>query len=498
MKRSVAFWAAAIALAIHVVGNAHYGFFRDELYFISCGRHPAMGYVDQPPLVPWIAAATQLLGASLFAIRLVPAIGAAALTFVSVVLARELGGDRYAQVLSAICVTLASNLLLQGVLLTTDVFQPLVWTGAVLCIQRLATRGDDVRTGLWLGAALGVGALSKYSIVFFGVAVLLGLLLTQLRGVLRMRSFWMGISIGIAIGAPSVAWQFLHGLPFLELVRNGSHGKNVVLGPGAFALAQLKMLNPFYAPVWLCGLWMVARRPELRWVGIAYATLYLLFFFLHGKDYYLSPIYPVLFAAGAVQIGLWTTGARLVRGAMVGIALAAGLLLLPMGLPILPIDTFIQYENALHITPTAAENQKLNKLPQYWADMFGWPELAAKMAEVYSTLSADERRRVYILVDNYGEASAINFFGPALGLPPAISGHNAYFTWGPGPNPDADVMIDMNATVEDDRKFCADARLGGTHHNAYAMPYESNLGIVVCRGSYQPLSQVFPRQRHFI
>ena len=498
VKRSIPFWAASIALALHLVGNAHYGFFRDELYFIICGRHPALGYVDQPPLVPWIAAGTQLFGTSLFALRLVPEIGDSAATFVGVLLARELGGQRFAQVLTAVCVILGTVLLLQGVLITTDVFQPLVWTGATLCIFRMTTRGDNLRAGLWLGGALGVGALSKYSIVFFGLAILLGLLLTPARRVFGMRGFWIGVAGGMAIGIPSVVWQFAHGLPFLELVRNGSHGKNVVLGAGAFALAQVKMLNPYYAPIWLSGVWMVWRRHELRWIGIAYLALYLLFFFLHGKDYYLMAIYPVLFAAGAVQMEVWTTGTRVLRSATVGLAVAGGLFLLPMGLPILPVDTFIAYEDALHITPTAAENQRLNKLPQYWADMFGWPEMAASMAKVYSTLSEEERRRAYILVDNYGEASAINFFGPSLGLPPAISGHNAYFTWGPGPNLNADVMIDMNATVEDDQKFCADARLGGTHHHAYAMPYESNLGIVVCRGSHERLGQVFPKQRHFI
>jgi hypothetical protein len=485
-------------LALHLVGNAHYGFFRDELYFIICGRHPALGYVDQPPLVPWIAAATQLFGASLFAIRFVPALSAGVLTFVSVLLARELGGNRYAQVLTAVCVTLSCVLLLQGVLLTTDVFQPLVWTGAILCIYRLTARGDSLRVGLWLGAALGVGALSKFSIVFFGFAVLLGLMLATARRVLRMRGFWIGVSIGIALGLPSVLWQLTHGLPFLELARNGSHGKNVVLSPGPFVLAQLKMLNPFYAPFWLSGLWLVLRRPGLRWIGVSYLTLYALFSVLHGKDYYLMPIYPVLFAAGGVQLEIWTSGTRFVRTAVAVMAVATGVFLVPMGLPILPIDTFIAYERALHFTPTSAENQKLSNLPQYWADMFGWPELAATMAKAYSTLSEEERGRAYILVDNYGEASAINFFGPALGLPPAISGHNAYFTWGPGANPNADVMLDMNATVEDDRKFCADARLGGIHRNVYAMPYESELSIVVCRGSYQPLSKVFPRQRHFI
>ena len=498
MKRSVPLWGAIAALALHLLGNAHYGFFRDELYFIICGRHLAFGYVDQPPLVPWLAAASQLFGTSLFALRLAPALCAAGVTYLSAVLAQEFGGDRFAQALTALCVTLGSTLLLQGVLLTTDVFQPLVWTASTLFICRLATRGEDLGTSVWLGVALGVGALSKYSIAFFAFAVLMGLLLTPTRHVLRTRSFQAAVVMGVVLGAPSVVWQLTHGLPFLELLRNGSHGKNVVLGAEAFALAQLKMLNPFFAPVWLVGLWTVWRRAELRWIGICYLVLYCVFFLLHAKDYYLMPIYPVLFAAGAAQLASWTRGARILRGAIAGVGLATGLLALPMGLPILPIDTFIRYEEALHITPTAAEHQKLKRLPQYWADMFGWPELAASMAKVYGTLSDEERRRAYILVDNYGEASAINFFGPALGLPPAISGHNAYFTWGPGTNLDADVMIDMNATVEDDSKFCADARLGGTHHSEYAMPYESNLSIVVCRGCYEPLWKVFPKQRHFI
>jgi 4-amino-4-deoxy-L-arabinose transferase-like glycosyltransferase len=269
------------------VGNAHYGFFRDELYFIACGRHPALGYVDQPPLVPWLAALTQISGHSLFALRLVPALAAAALTWVTATLARGLGGDRFAQVLAAICATLAPVLCLQGVLFSPDVFQPLVWTSTVLLLHRPSSGEGERPRGWWLGATLGIGALSKFSIAFFGFALLLGLLVTPARRVLRMRATWIGLAIGCALGLPSVFWQLAHGMPFLELLRNGSGQERRARLRG---LAGGVVMNPLPAPVWLRPVGPATRRAAMD--RLTYLTLYAVSSLLHGKDYHLSAIYP--------------------------------------------------------------------------------------------------------------------------------------------------------------------------------------------------------------
>ena len=343
---------AAVTLLFHALANPHYGFFRDELYFIICGRHPALGYVDQPPLVPLLAAASQVFGKSLFLLRLVPALCAAAAVYVTCLLVREMRGGAYAQVLAGVTVLLAPVLAAFGGQLSTDSLQMVLWPLTALYVLRVCNGGSP-RWWLAAGAASGVAFEAKYSVLFFAVALLAGVALSPQRRVLVSKWFAAGIALGAAIALPNVLWQAHYGFPIVELLHNGQLGKNVVLSPLAYAGQQLALMNPVLSLVWLAGLVMLLRDSALRWMGYAYLLLMAAMIATHGKDYYPAAVYPMLIAAGGCAIETWTVRAIMWRPVIAVAAAVCGLMLIPMALPVLPERAFIAYEKTLHLAASS-------------------------------------------------------------------------------------------------------------------------------------------------
>jgi hypothetical protein len=262
----------------------------------------------------------------------------------------------------------------------------------------------------------------------------------------------------------------------------------------------LLLLGPLSAPVWIAGLvWLAATRdiPAGRALAIAYGVTAALFLFGHGKSYYLAHAYPALFAAGAV---FWerTLHWRAARAATLIVIGLAGLVIAPTVLPVLPPDRLIAYSRTLGLSPGATATEKLAQaaLPQHLADMFGWPEMAAEVARVYRALPEDERRRAVFFGRNYGEAAALDVYGPPLGGPPAISGHNQYYLWGPGTS-DGSVVIVLGAEKPRVERNYATAEVAGRIENRYAMPYETGLNVYVLRGAKQPIAELWPKLKHF-
>lgn len=285
-----------------------------------------------------------------------------------------------------------------------------------------------------------------------------------------------------------------------EVLRNGQQGKNVVLSPLGFLGAQLLITNPALALVWVAGLVHLLRDATSRFLGLTSLFLLAAMLALHAKHYYPADVYPVLFAAGGVALERWTVSRRALRVAVVGGVVALGGLLVPYAMPILPLPAFLAFQSqlarVLPLESTKTENNRMGLLPQDWADMQGWPELADAVARVYRALPPEEQRTAAIFAANYGEAAAIDFFGAPLGLPPAISGHNQYWLWGMH-GYDGAVLIDVNSTVADDAKFCQSATWGGSHTSPLAMPYESHFDLVICRGLKLPLAEAWARQRFY-
>jgi hypothetical protein len=484
---------------MHLVANSGYGAFRDELYFIVCGRHPAFGYVDQPPLMPWIAAAAHAaFGVALTPLRLAPALAMTATVALTCLYARALGGGRYAQILTGLCALLAPVLLAEGLLLSTDMLQPLTWLGCSFVLTRLVQSGDE-RWWLAFGACVGLGLASKYLIAFYLVGLAVGIMATPLRHALARPYLYAGAAIALALAAPNLLWQASHDWPFLEIGRVGATGKNTAFSPLGFAAEQVLIAGPAAAPVWLAGLFRLARpgaEPRLRAIPIAYAVMAVLFFAGHGKPYYLAPIYPTLFAAGAVMWEQWLER-PLVRAAAAAVVAIAGLAIMPMALPILAPDNFVRYAGALGIAPAPMERGPQSVLPQYFADMFGWRDMAAEIARVYRALPETERADAVFFGRNYGQAAAIDILGRDLGGPPAISGHNNYFLWGTlGFR--GSVVITAGEPPRALASNYAERDLAGhIARNLYAMPREQDLPVYVLRRPQRPLDDIWPSLRHY-
>jgi hypothetical protein len=487
-----------ISLVLHALANGRYGIFRDELYFIVCGDRPAWGYVDQPALIPLFASwSHSLFGDFVWGFRLVPALAMSATVGLTAEFVGVLGGRRFAQWLAGLCVLLGPIFLIQGVLFSTDLFQALTFLGLAWALVRLEQSGDE-RWWLAIGAMLGFSLNTKYLIAFYVAAMVIGVLVTPLRKSLLRPWIYLGALLAGVMVLPNVLWQQAHGWPFIELGKAGAGGKNLEMSPLAFLGQQVLLTGPLAGIVWACGLWYCVVRPKLRVAyafPIAWLVLLLVFDASHGKPYYLAAIYPALLAFGAVRIETWIAGRALQGVALAGVVLMGGVLA-PFTLPILPVDVFIRLQQATGLMPSSGEHRKVGRLPQYYADMFGWPEMAAKVAAVYRSLPPQDRARAVFYGENYGEAAAIDVFGPHLGLPPAISGHNNYYLWGPRGHDGAVIIIiggDPKHYAAIFRKFY----IAGHIDNPYAMPDETNKPIYVLRDLKTPLQDFWPTVKHY-
>src|SRR5256886_2127094 len=423
-------------LLFHLLTANRYGIFRDELYYLACGEHLDWGYVDKPPLIALVAwMARHLFGDWLIGLRFFPALAGAATVWLTGKLAREMGGGVFAQFLAALAVICVPIYLVVHHWLTMNAFEPLVWMACVWCVVRAVNRNDQ-HYWIWFGLFVGLAMQTKYTIAFFVVAVVFALAVTRERRFLMTKQFWMGAVIAFLIFLPNLIWLIRHDFPFLELMHNirQTH-RDVVRGPIAFVLDQAQIMNPILFPLWLGGLiWLFLGHEGRRFrvLGIVYIVLLATFIVLRGKNYYLASIYPLLFAAGAVGLeNITNTRGKWVRAVYAILVLASAVILAPTVSPILSPEDAIAYQKKLGFASPKAENQPTGPLPQYFADEFGWEEMARETARVYKSLSPEEQARTAIFANSYGQAGAIDFFGTRFGLPESICNHQSYWLWGP-------------------------------------------------------------------
>jgi len=496
---------AGLTLLLHLIANLafRYGYFRDEFYYLVCGDHLAFGYVDHPPLIAVIARLTRtLLGDSIVAIRLPSAVASAGLVFLAGLMAQELGGRRFAQALACLAAVIAPVYLIGGNMLSTIPFDQFWWALCAFFAVRLVLT-DDPRYWLAIGATVGIGLETKHNMVFLACGIVAGVLLTRNRRYLRSRWLWIGAAIAVGLALPNILWEIANGWPTLEFVRNASSGKNAHVSPVAFLANQALSLHPLTLPIWLTGLVVCFRTPRYRLLGCLYLVpMLILMATQSARPDYLAPAYPVLFAIGAVAIARAAERQRWrwAAPAMLAPLAITGALLLPIGLPVLPPATMAAYNARLTgagVNDPSREQGKTAQLPQYFADQFGWPELTAEVARVYTALPAEDRARTAIFTDNYGEAGALTFFGGPYHLPPIISGHNNYFLWGPG-NTSGDVVIvvGFKDPSEIARSFTMVER-AGTTRCTYCMDYENNVPIFVARGPKRPITDLWPSVKHY-
>lgn len=300
-ERNILLSFSVAALLIHLLTNSRFGFFRDELYFIACSRHLDWGYVDMSPLCAWLLRLEMMIfGESLLAVRLFPSLAHAAIVALTGAMARELGGRAWACALACTASMTALVYLGVGNFYSMNAFEPLFWTGCAYLLVRII-HGGSPRLWLWFGVVAGFGFLNKHSIAFFGIGIVVAVLLTPERRQLAQRWIWAGGFAVAAIALPNILWQIAHDWPTLELLRNVDRSdKNVVLGPLEFIKQQILIMNPATLPLWLGGLVWLLVGPRYRVLGIAYLITLAEFILMRGKHYYLAPVYPMLFAAGGV------------------------------------------------------------------------------------------------------------------------------------------------------------------------------------------------------
>ena len=463
-----------------------YGYFRDEFYFLACGRHLAWGYVDQGPIVALMARSGQILFCtSVFALRVLPAAAGALAVGLTGLLTWALGGRRAAQALAMLALLLTPVYLGTAGTLCIPSLEPMFWTATILCVLLLQRGGNALILWLTIGLLAGLGLLTKPSMLFFLVALLAGLSFTPQRRLLLTPWLLAATVLTLALVAPFLLWEARHQWPTWEFLRNGQIGhKTVILGPLGFLAAQLLQLNPVNALLWIPGLVACLRARTLqgfRWIGLTYLLFLALMFVLHAKDYYLAPVYPMLYAAGALA---WQARLARTRPASVdrllgfpvltAVLVVTGLILLPLASPVLRPYTWARYTQTLHLKPSEPEKFKASILPQFFADRFGWNQLTNIVVTGVRALPSEDRQHLCIFASNYGEAGALEFLGRRADpdLPTVISGHNNYWLWGMRGCDGHNLIAVVHDKPEDLAKRWNSVKVLGVTDDPLAMSFE--------------------------
>ncbi|MFI5834145.1 glycosyltransferase family 39 protein [Micromonospora sp. NPDC051300] len=481
--RTAAPWlvGAAVTAALLLLAG-RYGYHRDELYFLLCGRHLDWGFVDQGPLVPALARVADTIAPGNLVLLRTPSalIGGAAVVLVAAI-ARELGAGRGAQAVAAVLAAASGVVLAGGHLLSTTTVDLLVWLVAVLCVTRTLRTGDT-RWVLGAGLALGVGMINKPLPALLGVGLVTGVLIAGPRRLLRDRWVLAGAAVAVLLAAPYLTWQAAHGFPQLSVASAIADGDSSYSGRLEAVVLQLEIVSPFAVPVWVAGLVALLRRPSwaayraLAWAWLVVVAIVVL---AGGKGYYDAPLLLVLTAAGAAPTVAWARrGAARARQALLAVAavlmVAGGAVLL---LPVLPADRLPGFVVAVNYDA---------------GETIGWPAFADSVAAVHRGLPVAERDRAVVLTGNYGEAGALARYGPARGLPRAYSGHNSMAAFG-RPPAGADVVIAVGWSRPDQlrRWFTEVTEAGRVDQRVDVDNEENGEPIFVGRGLRRPWADIW-------
>jgi hypothetical protein len=488
---------ACIKFVFHVITNlwqAHlgWGYFRDEPYYILCGQHLDWGYVDHGPVVALQARlAVLLFGKSLAGIRMFASLAGAAKILLIGLLARQLGAGAIGQVVAMTAALFCPEFLAVDSYLSMNVFEPVFWMTAAMSIVQLL-KGGSRYWWLAFGAAAGIGCENKPSMVFFLAALLLGLLLTEQRRMLVSRWMLLGIALSLALVVPNLLWQHDHQWATLQFLHNAK-AAHLLSTPSIlrFYVAQAAMLGVASLPVVGAGLlWLLTSQASARYrfLGFTYVFFLIIMTILReaAKEYYLTPIYPILFAAGGAAWELYACSRRnrwLIPAYVVFVVLV-GLIGIPTAVPVMRPQACLRYLAATHLRSRSA--QKYGPFSAFFAMRFDWQELTDDVTRIYRSLPSAEQAQAGIFTSDYGTASAINFLGTGRGLPIAISGHNNYFLWGPHGETGSVMIVVTTATMDELLQEYDSVERVGTLYHPYGLRWET--AIYLCHGRKTPFS----------
>lgn len=496
---------ALLNLIIHLVttGFFSYGIFRDELYYLACSNRLDMGYVDHPPFsIYFLVAWKSLFGDSLFAIRLIPAIISTSTLFMLGIFTRKLGGGRPAIIIAMLAYMFSPIFLGMNTIFSMNTFDFLFWITSAFFLLKIV-QDKNQKLWIWLGIVIGLGLLNKTSMLWFSAGVFLAIIATPLRKCLKTKYPYIAALIALAIFSPFIIWNFTHDFAHLEFMRNAASRKYGGLTPLTFIMDQVIILNPLTFLIWMPGIYFfffTEQGKKSRAVVFIWITTFLILLINgHSKGEYIAAAYQILFAGGAVMIEKWSKEKmRWLKYTFAIPIVIAGIFFLPFARPTLTVDEFLKLQSILGLEPPSNEGQSLNRgIPQFYADMHGWEDLAKKISKVYQSMPKTEQKTTLVYCSNYGKAGAIEYFSNKYPLPKVICPHNSYWYWWPNTK-DYSTLIIIGGEIEDHLCSLKDVKAISVYQTENAMPYENNLTIFIGRGLIRSLEEIRNSDKFFI
>jgi hypothetical protein len=484
--------------------NKSYGYFIDEFYYIACADNPAFGYVDHPPLAPLVLTVFQFVfGTSVHAIRFLPALAAAAVVFCTGILAKETGGNKFAQLLAACSLAAMPVTIAFGGFYSMNAFEPLLAVLLLLIMVKMIKSGN-VKLWLYAGVFMGLGMMNKHTFAVFIIALLFVLILSGKWKLLFNRWFALGGLIGFIIFLPNIIWQILNDFPSLEFYRNITMYKNVYTPPVDFIMGQVMQMSPSTIPIWLAGtfyFFFSGKYKDYRFLPLLFISLFL-FMMISGSSRAdrLAFAYPAAFAGGAVFftdiINRWN--AAWLKYILIVFVFTGLVLAVPIILPYFNYETAKAHTEFLGIN-TELEKGKKPPLPQLLADRIGWEAKAMLVVNAYNSLSEDDKKQTIIAAGNYGQAGAIELFGKPYSLPPVACAHNNYYLWSKD-RVNGSILLQLDDDISYEgltRLFDKVEMHPGIFRNAYVSSHENNLVVFICRGPKIPPIEMLKQSKHF-
>ncbi|HOG82733.1 MAG TPA: glycosyltransferase family 39 protein [Smithellaceae bacterium] len=493
-----------LKIILHLITINRYGYFIDELYNIAATRHLSYGILEMSSLGPLIYAGwIFLFGPSMASIRILALIPGVMTVWMSGLIARELGGKRPAQIMTALFVCLGPVWLAFNSFLGCDGFDQAATSVFLFLLIRILKTGNQK---LWIaaGIAAGTAILFKQTLFFYLLALFFSLLLTKQRKVFLNGYLWSGVLCGFLILIPQFFRGFWDNWPLLEYWYLYAHYRTYHASLVEFAVMQGLLYSPLAAPVWIaggCNFIFNKKMQQYRTLGLLYIFLMPVCFVLNVKAYVGAAIYPVLFAGGFILLEEYLAAGwkKKVRLAYTGLLIVTLLLGIPHGLPLFNIQNQAKYFQFFSFVNSRVKFDNFTKvtLPEHMADRIGWEERVKAVADVYNNLADDEKRKTSIYAAYYGFAGAIDLLGKKYNLPDALSGHASYHLWGYG-NQRPENLITVQVPCESLASVCEDVRIGGyIPFIPYAMPYDNDKPICVCRKMKYSIEEIWPLTRHY-
>jgi hypothetical protein len=493
-----------LKIILHLITINRYGYFIDEFYNIAAAKHLSYGFVEFFPLGPliykgWIS----LFGTSMAGIRILALIPGVITVFIAGLMARELGGKRFAQVMTALVVCLCPVWLVFNSFLGCDGFDQAATAIFLLLLVKFLKTGDQK---LWVAAFVtaGIAILFKQTLLFYGPALLISLLLTKERKVFLNAHFWVGVLCGILVLTPQIIWEFKHQWPLLEYWSIYAKIRTYHATPAEFIVMQILLYVPLAAPVWIagcCNFVFNKKMEHYRTLGLLYVFLIPVCLFFHVKPYVSAAVYPVLFAGGFILLEEYfeTGWKKNLRWTYSGLIILTALLAVPHGLPLFNIQNEARYFQFFYLInrQVRLDSFPQDVMPEFITDRIGWEARVRAVADVYNSLSDEEKKKTSIYVINYGFAGAIDLLGKKYNMPDALCGHLSYYLWGYG-NQRPENLITLHVPYEMLQPVCNEIEVGGYLPSVpYAMPYNNETPIYICRKMKYSIEKIWPLTKHY-